>query len=79
MRRPPIRDWAMSCASRRSMIPSSTASPRAAASSSAGWAAEPGGAAAWAALLSGAYRPAPGERVAVVVCGGNVDLATLTA
>jgi threonine dehydratase len=40
-------------------------------------AAEPGGAAAWAALLSGAYRPAPGERVAVVVCGGNVDLATL--
>ena len=41
-------------------------------------ASEPGGAAAWAALLSGAYRPAPGERVAVVVCGGNVDLATLT-
>jgi threonine dehydratase len=41
-------------------------------------AAEPGGAAAWAALLSGAYRPAPGERVAVVACGGNVDLATLT-
>jgi threonine dehydratase len=41
-------------------------------------AAEPGGAAAWAAVLSGAYQPAPGERVAVVVCGGNVDLATLT-
>lgn len=39
--------------------------------------AEPGGAAAWAALTSGAYRPEPGERVAVVVCGANVDLATL--
>lgn len=35
--------------------------------------AEPGGAAALAALLSGAYRPAPGERVGVVVCGGNTD------
>lgn len=34
--------------------------------------AEPGGAAAFAALLSGAYRPAAGERVGVVVCGGNV-------
>jgi threonine dehydratase len=33
--------------------------------------AEPGGAAALAALLSGAYRPAPGERVAVLVCGAN--------
>ena len=33
--------------------------------------AEPGGAAAFAALLSGGYRPAPGERVAVLVCGGN--------
>jgi threonine dehydratase len=41
-------------------------------------ASEPGGAAAWAALLSGAYRPGPGERVVAVVCGGNVDLATLT-
>ena len=36
-------------------------------------AAEPGGAAAFAALLSGRYRPAPGERVGVVVCGGNTD------
>ena len=35
--------------------------------------AEPGGAAALAALLSGAYRPEQGERVAVVVCGSNVD------
>jgi threonine dehydratase len=33
--------------------------------------AEPGGAAAFAALLSGAYRPASGERVGVVICGGN--------
>jgi len=33
--------------------------------------AEPGGAAAFAALLSQRYRPAPGERVAVLVCGGN--------
>lgn len=33
--------------------------------------AEPGGAAAMAALLSGAYVPAPGERVAVVLCGAN--------
>jgi threonine dehydratase len=34
-------------------------------------ASEPGGAAAFAALLSGAYRPGPGERVGVVLCGGN--------
>jgi threonine dehydratase len=40
-------------------------------------ASEPGGAAAWAALLDEAYVPEPGERVAVVVCGGNVDLTTL--
>lgn len=33
--------------------------------------AEPGGAAAFAALLSGAYKPAPDERVGVLVCGGN--------
>ena len=33
--------------------------------------AEPGGAAAFAALLEGAYRPAPEERVGVVVSGGN--------
>lgn len=35
--------------------------------------AEPGGAAATAALLSQAYRAAPGERVGVIVCGGNAD------
>lgn len=33
--------------------------------------AEPGGAAAFAALHSGAYRPAHGERVGAVVTGGN--------
>jgi threonine dehydratase len=32
---------------------------------------EPGGAAAMAALLSGKYRPAAGERVAVLLCGAN--------
>jgi threonine dehydratase len=40
--------------------------------------AEPGGAAAFAALLSGGYRPEKSERVGVVVCGGNtvaVDFA----
>ena len=40
--------------------------------------AEPGGAAALAALTSGAYAPAKGERVGVLVCGGNttaVDFA----
>jgi threonine dehydratase len=35
--------------------------------------AEPGGATALAALTSGAYSPSPGERVAVIVCGGNTD------
>ncbi|MCI4355277.1 MAG: pyridoxal-phosphate dependent enzyme, partial [Thermoplasmata archaeon] len=34
-------------------------------------AAEPGGAAALAALLTRRYVPGPGERVGVVVCGGN--------
>lgn len=33
--------------------------------------AEPGGAAAFAVLLSGRYRPKPGERVGVLVCGAN--------
>jgi threonine dehydratase len=35
--------------------------------------AEPGGATALAALLSNGYRPQPGERVGVVLCGGNTD------
>jgi threonine dehydratase len=34
-------------------------------------AAEPGGGAALAALLSGRYRPAKDERVAVLPCGAN--------
>jgi threonine dehydratase len=33
--------------------------------------AEPGGAAALAGLLSGGYAPSPGERIGVVVSGGN--------
>ncbi|MDE4304662.1 threonine/serine dehydratase [Phaeobacter gallaeciensis] len=33
---------------------------------------EPAGATALAALMSGAYQPDPGERVAVLVCGGNI-------
>ena len=35
--------------------------------------AEPGGATATAALISGLYRPVPGERVGVVICGANTD------
>ena len=34
---------------------------------------EPAGATALAALMSGAYQPAFGERVAVLVCGGNIS------
>ena len=34
---------------------------------------EPAGATALAALLSGAYQPEPNERVAVLVCGGNLS------
>jgi len=40
--------------------------------------AEPGGAAAFAAILSGKYKPAKNERVAIVMCGANttaVDFA----
>jgi threonine dehydratase len=39
---------------------------------------EPGGAAALAAIRSGVYRPAAGERVVVAVCGSNCDPATVT-
>src|SRR5258708_10207169 len=35
--------------------------------------AEPGGAAAFAAVLSGRYRPRSNERVGVIVSGGNTD------
>jgi threonine dehydratase len=40
-------------------------------------ASEAGGAAAMAALLSGAYKPQPGERVGVLLCGGNTDSVNL--
>jgi threonine dehydratase len=40
---------------------------------------EPGGATAFAALLSGAYKPDPGERVGVVLCGSNAELASFPA
>jgi threonine dehydratase len=36
--------------------------------------AEPGGATAFAGLLSGRYKPEPGERVGVIVCGGNTNI-----
>jgi threonine dehydratase len=42
-------------------------------------AAEPGGAAALAALLSGQYKPRPGERVGVLVCGGNTTAVDFAA
>jgi threonine dehydratase len=41
--------------------------------------AEPGGAAAFAAIASGAYPPERNERVGVLVCGSNADLATFLA
>ena len=40
--------------------------------------AEPGGAAAFAALHSGAYRPAPDERVGIVISGGNTAAVDFT-
>ena len=36
--------------------------------------AEPGGATAFAGLLSGRYKPERGERVGVIVCGGNTEI-----
>lgn len=41
--------------------------------------AEPAGAIGLAALSSGAYRPQPGERVGVVVCGANTDPGSVVA
>lgn len=41
--------------------------------------AEPGGATALAALLSGIYRPSAGERVGVVICGGNAEISAFPA
>ncbi len=40
---------------------------------------EPGGATALAALLSGAYKPHPTERVGVVLCGSNAELSSFPA
>jgi threonine dehydratase len=40
---------------------------------------EPGGAAAFAALLSRRYQPAPGERVGVLLCGGNTAAVNFAA
>jgi threonine dehydratase len=39
--------------------------------------AEPGGATAFAALLCGAFKPPPGSRVGVLVCGANADLTKI--
>jgi threonine dehydratase len=39
---------------------------------------EPGGAAALAAVLSGGYQPSAGERVGVLVCGGNTTAVDFT-
>jgi threonine dehydratase len=36
--------------------------------------AEPGGATAFAALLAGPFKAEPGQRIGVVICGGNTDL-----
>jgi len=41
--------------------------------------AEPGGAAAFSAILSGAYKPAPGERVAIIISGGNTAAVNFDA
>ncbi|HSB76138.1 MAG TPA: threonine/serine dehydratase [Terriglobales bacterium] len=41
--------------------------------------AEPGGAAALAALLAGKYQPRPGERIGVLVCGGNTTAVDFTS
>ena len=38
---------------------------------------EPGGAVALAALVSGAYVPAEGEKVGVLICGANATLASI--
>ena len=39
---------------------------------------EPGGATATSALISRAYQPTPGERVGVVICGGNTDPGSMS-
>ena len=39
--------------------------------------AEPGGAAAFAALLSGAWKPQPGAKVGVLLCGANTTAGSV--
>ncbi len=39
--------------------------------------AEPSGATSLAALMSGVYKPAAGERVGVVICGANTELSSI--
>jgi threonine dehydratase len=41
-------------------------------------AAEPGGAATTAALARGLYRPRPGERIGIIVSGGNTAAVDFT-
>jgi threonine dehydratase len=40
--------------------------------------AEPAGATGLAALMSGAYKPALGERVATLICGANTELSSIS-
>ena len=40
--------------------------------------AEPGGATALAPLLAGLYRPKPGERIGVLLCGANTTAVDFT-
>ena len=65
----------LSCAGAASVLvdPDAVTRTRALLWQSLRLAVEPGGAVAAAALVSGAYRPRPGERVAVVLCGANAD------
>ncbi len=39
--------------------------------------AEPSGATSLAALMSGVYKPKPGERVGILICGANTELSTI--
>ena len=39
--------------------------------------AEPAGVVPIAALISGRYKPTPGERIGVIICGANTDLSKL--
>ena len=40
---------------------------------------EPGGAAAFAAILTGRYKPSPDEHVVVVLCGGNISKSQVSS